>query len=46
MARHEPQDPKFNGNGAIRNVENWAYLAGDCAGALNGSERATALKLP
>lgn len=41
-----PQDGKFNGNGAIRNAENWAYFAGDCAAALSKSEIATALKLP
>jgi hypothetical protein len=41
-----PKDGKFNGNGAIRNAENWAYFAGDCAHALSKSEAATALKLP
>ncbi len=40
-----PKDPKFNGNGAIRNAENWAFLAADCGGGLNQSERTTALKL-
>lgn len=41
-----PADPKFNGNKAIINAENWAYFAADCAAALSTGERSTALKLP
>ncbi|EIC30771.1 MULTISPECIES: M35 family metallo-endopeptidase [Methylomicrobium] len=41
-----PMDPKFNGNKAITNAENWAYFAADCANALSDSERKTALKTP
>jgi Lysine-specific metallo-endopeptidase len=40
-----PKDAKFVGNGAIRNAENWAYLAADCADAMSKSELARAQKL-